>query len=122
MLTQAEAEERKRQDTLHVGGTRPAMLLGLPLKLALALLGGWYLILVNVSFAWSFAYLIPGWTAARLAVRKSLYGVNVAALFVQTQLASLLSPFTDRWTWGGASRSPLPSRFQTGPKGIKRVR
>lgn len=122
MLTPGEIEERKRQDTLHVGGTRPAMLLGLPLKLTLALLGAWYLVLVNVSFVWSFALLIPGWTAARLAVRKSLYGVNIAALFVQTQLASLLSPFTDRWTWGGASRAPLPSRFQTKAKGMKRVR
>lgn len=121
-LSPAEAAHRKRQDTLHVGATRPAMFLGLPVKLTLLLLGGWYIIAVNVSFVWACAYLIPGFVGARLAVRRSLYGINILLLWAQTSLASYLSPFSDRWIWGGTSRVPLPSRFLTRTKGMRRVR
>lgn len=121
-LSPAEAAQRKRQDTLHVGATRPAMFFGLPVKLTLLLLCGWYLIAVNASLAWAFSYLIPGFVGARLAVRRSLYGINVLLLWAQTSLASCLSPFSDRWVWGGASRVPLTSRFQTRAKGMRRVR
>ena len=120
----AEIVERKRQDTLHIGGTRPPVFLGLPIKLTLTLIGGAYVIAVNApnGIAWAAAYLIPGYVGARLAVQKSPYGINVAFAWVQSGLASYVSPFSDRWTWGGASRSPLPTRFQTRPRGMRRVR
>ena len=118
----AEAAQRKRQDTLHVGATRPAMFLGLPVKLTLLLLGGAYIIAINVSAIWALAYLVPGFVGARLAVRRSLYGIDIFLLWAQTSLASFFSPFSDRWIWGGTSRLPLPSRFQVRTRGMRRVR
>lgn len=116
----AETAQRKRQDTLHVGATRPAMFLGLPVKMTLLLLGGAYILAVNASFAWAAAYLVPAFVGARLAVRRSFYGINVLFVWAQTSLASCLSPFSDRWVWGGASRAPLPSRFRTRARGMRR--
>ena len=118
----AHAAQRKRQDTLHVGATRPAMFLGLPVKLTLLLLGSAYIVAVNVSLLWAAAFLVPAYVGARLAVRRSFYGINILFVWAQTSLASYLSPFSDRWIWGGASRAPLPSRFQTRSKGMRRVR
>ena len=79
--TPAEAAQREREDTLHIGATRPAMFLGLPVVWAVPLLGGAYLIQTNVTglegAAWAAAWLFPGYAAARLAVRKSFFGLNV---------------------------------------------
>ena len=116
----AETALRKRQDMLHVGATRPAMFLGLPVKMTLLLLGGAYILAVNVSFVWAAVYLVPAFVGARLAVRRSFYGINVFFIWAQTSLASFLSPFSDRWVWGGASRVPLHSRFQTRTRGMAR--
>ena len=123
--TPAEAAQRKREDTLHVGATRPAMLLGLPIAWALPLLGGAYVIQTNVTglagVGWAVAWLVPGYVAARLAVRKSFFGLNVVLVWVRAGLVAYVSPWSDRWTWGGFSRSPLPSRFHARAKGMRRA-
>lgn len=121
----AEDARRRREDTLHVGATRPAMLLGLPIVWALPLLGGAYIIQTNVTglegVAWALAWLVPGYVFARLAVRKSFFGLNVVLVWVRGSLAAWVSPWSDRWTWGGFSRSPLPFRFHSRTKGMRRV-
>lgn len=124
--TPAEAAQRKREDTLHIGATRPAMFLGLPVVWTVPLLGGAYLIQTNVTglqgAAWAAVWLLPGYAAARLAVRKSFFGLNVGLAWVRANLAAWASPWSDRWTWGGYSRSPLPSRFHRKARGMLRVR
>ena len=124
--TPAEAAQRRREDTLHVGATRPAMMLGLPIAWALPLLGGAYVIQTNVTglegVGWALAWLVPGYVAARLAVRKSFFGLNVVLVWFRACFVAYVSPWSDRWTWGGFSRSPMPSRFHSRAKGMLRVR
>jgi type IV secretory pathway VirB3-like protein len=88
----AEAAQRRREDTLHVGATRPAMLLGLPIAWAVPLLGGAYMIQTNVTgfvgIAWAAAWLVPGYAFARLAVRKSFFGLDVVLVWVRANFVA----------------------------------
>jgi type IV secretion system protein VirB3 len=109
-----------REDTLHIGATRPAMFWGLPMPLAVVLLAAAYLIQTTVTSwqgaLWAGAFLVPTWLAARLAVSRSPYGISVLAAWV---FAS--GTLMDRATWGGASRAPLPARQPGRTRGMRHV-
>ena len=97
-----------REDTLHVGGTRPAMFGGLPIALAVAIGVAWYEIQAALGglqgIAWASAVCVPAWIVARWRVAMDVYGINVAVACLR-----LLGLAFDRSTWGGGSRSPLPA-------------
>lgn len=102
----ATAEDR--EDLLHVGGTRPAMLMGVPIVLAVGIAVAWYEVQAVIGglqgIAWAFAICIPAWILARWRVSVDVFGINVAVAALR-----LLGLAFDRATWGGGSRSPLPA-------------
>lgn len=111
---------RRREDALHIGATRPAMFLGLPMKMTLCLFGVGYIVAVNVpgwqGLAWAAALLGPAYVAARLAVRRSIFGIEVVFGWLRTSGVTF-----DRATWGGSSRSPLPARQAARARGMRHV-
>ena len=97
------------EDTLHVGATRPARLLGLPMPLAVVLLGLAVEIQITITswrgILWAATAVGPAWLVAAIAVANDPYGVNVVTAWARTAILLL-----DRDVWGGASCSPLPLR------------
>jgi type IV secretion system protein VirB3 len=121
MAGRTEAERRQAEDTLHVGATRPAMLLGLPVLLAVALLLLGYLVWINVTgwtgLLWAATVTGPAWVFARVATAHDLYGIDVLLGWLRTSGIAL-----DRGEWGGAStRSPLPVRLAAKARGMRRA-
>ncbi len=109
------------EDTLHVGATRPAMLLGLPVLLAVALLLLGYLVWINVTgwsgLVWAVTVTGPAWVFARFTVAHDLYGIDVLLGWFRTGGLAL-----DRGAWEGAStRSPLPLRLSARARGMRRA-
>jgi type IV secretory pathway VirB3-like protein len=102
-------ERMDREDTIHVGATRPASLFGLPYPLAMALLFVAYMIQTNLGgwygLSWAVAAVGPCWVLGYLIVRHDTYGANVVVGWTRTG-AFLL----DKRIWGGSSCSPLPAR------------
>lgn len=98
-----------REDTLHVGATRPARFLGLPMPLAVGLGGLAYFIQTNVTgwqgIIWAASIVGPVWFCAYLAVAHDPYGINVALAWLRSSFLLL-----DKARWGGPSCSPLPAR------------
>ena len=108
-----------REDMLHVGATRPAMLWGLPIVLAVAIVVAGYEIQAAFGnlqgIAWALAICVPAWVFARWRIGHDIYGINV--LVAGLRLWGLAF---DRATWGGGSRSPLPAP-QTRTMGMRHV-
>ena len=102
-------ERMVRDDTLHVGATRPARLFGLPYPLAVFLVCIAYLIQTNLAgwegVKWTVAVVGPCWGIAYIAVAHDPYGINVAVAWLRS--CGLL---LDKSKWGGASCSPLSAR------------
>jgi type IV secretory pathway VirB3-like protein len=98
-----------REDTLHVGATRPVRFLGLPMPLAVGLGGLAYFIQTNVTgwqgIIWAASIVGPIWFCAYLAVAHDPYGINVALAYLRTVVLAL-----DKGLWGGPTCSPLPAR------------
>ena len=107
-----------REDTLHVGGTRPAMFWGLPIALGAAIVVAGYEIQAAFGnlqgIAWAFGICVPAWIAARWAIAYDFYGIAVVVVWLR-----LLGLAFDRSTWGGGSRNPLPVSHR--PMGIRHV-
>lgn len=86
-------ERMIREDTLHVGATRPVRFLGLPMPLAVALVGLAYVIQTNVTgwqgVLWAVSVVGPCWGIAYLAVAHDPYGINVGLAWLRTSLLSL---------------------------------
>ena len=103
------AARMAREDTLHVGATRPVRFLGLPLPLAVSLSGLAYLIQTNVTgwqgLLWAAAIVGPCWGLAYVLTAHDPYGVAVGWACARTTALML-----DKGTWGGPSCSPLPAR------------
>ncbi len=119
MAARTEAERREAEDTLHVGATRPAMLLGLPVLLAVALLLLGYLVWINVTgwngLIWAVTVTGPAWVFARFTTAHDLYGIDVLVGWLRTSGIAL-----DRGEWAGAStRSPLPVRSAFRARGMR---
>lgn len=104
-------------DPLHVAATRPALMWGLPLPLALALLviGAEVQVVFKglAGVAWALALTAPVWIAARFLVARDYNAVGVAMLWINTSARAL-----DSADWGGASVTPLPISTARGPRGM----
>jgi type IV secretory pathway VirB3-like protein len=119
MPARTEAERRDMEDTLHVGATRPAMLLGLPVLLAVILLLGGYLIWINLTgwsgLIWAGVFTGPAWVFARFTIAHDHFGIDVLVGWFRTAGLAL-----DRGAWEGAStRSPLPVRLPARARGMR---
>jgi type IV secretion system protein VirB3 len=115
--TDANRDRMEREDSLHVGATRPVRFLGLPMPLAVALIGVAYMVQTNVTgwrgLLWAAGIVAPLWIVAWIAVAHDPYGVNVGFAWLRTCAIS-----TDRGIWGGASCSPLPGRSAARARGM----
>ena len=97
-----------REDTLHVGATRPVSFLGLPIPLAVCLMVLAYMIQTNITgwygIAWASAIVGPVLgSCAYLAVAHDPYGINVWLAWLRTCVLLLR-----QGPLGRPSCSPLP--------------
>lgn len=120
MMRPAVLTPEEREDTLHVGGTRPAMFWGLPIVLAVAIIVAGYEIQAAFGtlqgIAYALAFCLPVWVFARWSIGHDLYGIGVLVTWVR-----LLGLAFDRATWGGGSRSPLPAAQPARVMGMRHV-
>src|SRR3954453_3668984 len=103
----ASTERMIREDTLHVGATRPVMFgpLPMPLAVTLAVLG--YAIQTNITglegVGWAVAIVGPVGVGAYFAIENDPFGIDVWFSWLRTCLL-----LRDKSRWGGPSCSPLP--------------
>lgn len=97
--------EELEEAPLFVAATRPALVAGLPLGVAVAfiMLGGFIMIL-GQNPLYELA-LLPLWLVARAILRYDYNAVRIAALWLRSSARSI-----DAYLWGGASPSPFPAR------------
>ena len=109
--------ESLAEDPLHVAATRPAMMWGLPLPLALALfvIGAEVQVMFKglTGVAWALALGSPLWVAARFLGARDYSTIGVSVLWLNTSARGL-----DSADWGGASVAPLPVGSARGPRGM----
>lgn len=100
-------QRMNREDTLHVGATRPVSFLGLPMELAVGLAALAYFIQITVTglegVAWAAVAVGPLWFFSVQMVSQDPYGISVAVAWYQTCFLC-----RDKKIWGGVSLSPLP--------------
>jgi len=90
---------------LFVAATRPALIAGLPLGVAVSfiMLGGIIMILgQNPLYE---LVLLPLWVGARAILRYDYNAVRVLTLWLRSSAVSI-----DAHRWGGASPSPFPAK------------
>jgi len=110
--------EPLHEDLLHVAATRPALMWGLPLPLALVLfvtgaeVQVWFKGLTGVT--WALTLVAPVWVVARFLVARDYNAIGVAVLWLNTSARAL-----DAADWGGASVAPLPVGSARGPRGMR---
>ena len=108
------------EDPLHVAATRPALMWGLPLPLALALfvVGAEVQVVFKglTGVAWALALVGPVWVAARFLVARDYHAIGVAVLWLNTAARGF-----DSADWGGASVAPLRVGSARGPRGMSRA-
>jgi type IV secretion system protein VirB3 len=107
------ADQELEASPLFVAATRPAMVLGLPIGLAVVFMMAVAAIMITVQNPFYELALIPAWIVAREVVRLDYNGVRIAQLWLETKVASF-----DAHRWGGASPSPFPIRPGRHPRGI----
>ena len=97
--------EELEEAPLFVAATRPALVAGLPLGLAVAfiMLGGFIMIL-GQNPLYELA-LLPLWVSARAILRYDYNAVRIVTLWLRSSMRSF-----DAHRWGGASPSPFPTR------------
>jgi type IV secretion system protein VirB3 len=98
---------------LFVAATRPALVAGMPIGLAVAFMMAFALIMIFGEDPLYELVLVPVWFGARLIVRYDYNGVRIVALWLQTSARSI-----DAHRWGGASPAPFPVRQARHPRGI----
>ena len=102
-------ERMDREDTLHVGATRPVIFLGLPMPLAVSLAVLGYAIQTNITglegLAWATAIVVPVGVAGYFAIENDPFGIDVWFAWLRTCLL-----LRDKARWGGPSCSPLPMK------------
>ncbi len=100
-----------REDTLHVGATRPIMFLGLPMQVAICILMVGYFIQTTITglsgILWAAVFIGPCWIFCAVSVSQDPYGLSVAFSWYQTCFLC-----SDKKVWGGVSCSPLPARHR----------
>jgi len=102
---------------LFVAATRPALVAGMPIGLAVAFMMAFALIMIFGENPLYELVLVPGWFGARLLVRYDYNAVRIVALWLQTSARSL-----DAHRWGGASPAAFPVRQSRRPRGIADAR
>jgi type IV secretion system protein VirB3 len=104
-------------DTLYLAATRPALFIGVPLIVAVAImmLGGFIIVLLENPFYEM--VLIPLWLAAKVLVSRDYNAVGVAVLFLRTAGRGV-----DNARWGGSSVAPLPIRIPFRGRGMANAR
>jgi type IV secretory pathway VirB3-like protein len=100
-------KEMRAEDTLHRGATRPVMIRGLPIHLAVALGAVAYAIQITITgingFIWAGAIVGPCWFISGHLIAHDPYGINVAVAWIRNCMLCL-----DRRKWGGISCAPIP--------------
>jgi len=97
--------EELEEAPLFVAATRPALVAGLPLGIAVAfiMLGGFIMILGQDPLYE--VLLLPLWFGARAILRYDYNAVRIVGLWLRSSARSV-----DAHLWGGASPSPFPAR------------
>src|SRR5215469_1219858 len=98
---------------LFVAATRPALVAGMPIGLAVAFLMAFPLIIIFAENPLYELVLAPVWFGARLIVRYDYNAVRIVALWLRSAARSI-----DAHRWGGASPAPFPVRRSRRPRGI----
>lgn len=109
--------EPLEEAALFVAATRPALVAGMPIGLAVAFLMAFALIIIFGENPLYELVLVPVWFGARLLVRYDYCAVRIVALWLQTAARSL-----DAHRWGGASPAPFPIRHTRRRRGIADAR
>jgi type IV secretion system protein VirB3 len=102
---------------LFVAATRPALVAGMPIGLAVAFMMAFALIMIFGKNPLYELVLVPVWFGARLIVRYDYNAVRIIALWLQSAARSI-----DAHRWGGASPAPFPVRTGRRPRGIADAR
>lgn len=110
------AREASGKDTavLFVADTRPAMFLGVPHTLGVALIMVFGESIIFIGPVYSMWVLIP-WVFARIVVRQDYNAPRICLLWLQTKAWAF-----DSFTWWGSSPTPFPLRGGQYPRGIWR--
>jgi type IV secretion system protein VirB3 len=98
---------------LFVAATRPALVAGMPIGLAVAFLMAFALIIIFAENPLYELVLAPVWFGARLIVRYDYNAMRIVALWLQSSARSI-----DAQRWGGASPAPFPIHCPRRPRGI----
>lgn len=107
------ASDILEEEPLHVAGTRPALMAGIPMELAVVLTTAFFAIDVAAhSMLWGFAFA-PFWFLGAVLVRHDYNGVRIFFIWLRSSALML-----DAHLWGGASVSPLPVRLPRRPREI----
>jgi type IV secretion system protein VirB3 len=97
------APEPLETEPLSVADTRPALMFGIPMELAVVLGTAFFAIDTELhSPFWGFA-VVPFWFLAAVLVRTDYNGVRIFFLWLRTSAVMF-----DSYLWGGASLAPLP--------------
>jgi type IV secretion system protein VirB3 len=107
------APEPLDQDVLFVAATRPALVFGLPIGLAVALMMLAVLLLIIIQNPFYEIIMVPLYVVSRLAVRYDYNGVRIVSLWVQTKARAI-----EARHWGGASPPVFPTKSRPG-RGMK---
>jgi type IV secretion system protein VirB3 len=105
--------ERLEEDTLYLAATRPALVGGVPLPVAGALVIVAGLLIVILQNPLYEMLMAPLWFGAKIIVSRDYNAVTVVILFLKTAGRAL-----DSGDWGGASVSPNPIRVAARGRGI----
>ena len=98
-------EEPLADTPLFVAATRPALVAGMPIGLAVAFMMVFALIMIFGEDPLYEVVLVPLWFAARMVVRYDYNGVRIVGLWLRSSARSI-----DAHRWGGSSPAPFPIR------------
>lgn len=104
-------EERLTETTLHIAATRPAMMMGMPMDLCVAL--AMATTFIGIASMFYMPLMIPIWWAAALLVRRDYNAPRVFLLWAKGPGFAL-----DSGLWGGSSISPFPMQGEKRFRGI----
>jgi type IV secretion system protein VirB3 len=105
--------EPLEETPLFVAATRPALVVGMPIGLAVVFMMVFALIMILGQNPFYELVLVPLWFGARMLVRYDYNAVRIVSLWLQSSARSF-----DAHRWGGASPSPFPVRRSSRPRGI----
>lgn len=105
--------EPLEESPLFVAATRPALVAGMPIGLAVAFMMAFALIMILGQDPFYELVLVPLWFAARMIVRYDYNAIRLVTLWLRSSARSF-----DAHRWGGASPSAFPIRCNSRPRGV----